>query len=179
MSNERCLQCGSTEGVLLGPSGEVLSCLGCDKLASEKLATEKRVTREDEIDKAALSASSRSTTKDAVDLGAKIAGVTIAAAALFKQTETSEKRIARRMIEPLRSFEDKGWWKAFSQPITLVPDGLRELAELHADTGLTIEALTAVSLGLLKCVFEERKKGNKLVIASQSEQAIYELILPV
>jgi len=67
MSANKCPKCGSTEGVLLGASGEVLSCVSCQRSA-----------RKDELDQASLAAAARSTRKDAIDLGPKIAGVTIA-----------------------------------------------------------------------------------------------------
>ena len=186
---KKCPKCGSMEGVVFAPTGEVLSCVGCSKAVSENAAAEQRVARKDEIDRTTLSAASRSATKDVIDLSTKVAGVTIAAAALFKANERTEKppefaseALPCRTIEPLPVRESHGLI-VLSSPsptygILLKEEAGREMEYFSRDTGFSITELTGIALGLLKCLIEQNRMGNKIIVATASKKPIYEIILP-
>jgi hypothetical protein len=189
MSTKKCPKCGS-EGIVLAPSGEVLSCSGCDKRASETKVIEERAARKDEIDKSALSIAARSTTKDALDLGSKIAGVLVASAALFKANKKAENAADQYQV-PLNhvvverfcgdeyiedDMDDNSSQKRLS--LTLSTRSAEELEGMSCDAGLTITEATNMALGLFKCVFEEKRKGNKVIIASHSGTPICEIVVP-
>lgn len=190
MSKRKCPKCGSIEGVVFAPSGEVLSCLGCDKVASANAAAEQRIARKDEIDEASLLAASRSTTKDVIDLGAKVAGVTVAAAALFKANERTQTPTERtpetlpcRTIEPLpvaETYGPIGGYQSWPTVTFLFKDkSALELESMARETGLQREELTGIALGLLKCLIEEMRRGNKVIISTSSKKPVYELLIPL
>lgn len=85
MTPGKCPKCGSDTGVVFGPSGELLSCESCERLASERKAVEERTVRKDETDRNTLSAAKRSANAAAVAAGATVA-------ALFKSEKTAADR---------------------------------------------------------------------------------------
>jgi hypothetical protein len=90
MASGVCPKCGAIDGIVLGAQGETISCNNCEKIAAEAQEASERNVRKDKIDENALLNAERLSTKDAIDLGAKIAGVAIAAAALFKSSENKD-----------------------------------------------------------------------------------------
>jgi uncharacterized Zn finger protein (UPF0148 family) len=77
-----CPKCGAVEGTVLGPVGELLSCKQCEEASQVAAKSQERTDRKDEAEKLALEANRRQANKDSADIGAKIAGVALAAGAL-------------------------------------------------------------------------------------------------
>jgi len=192
MSPSGCPNCGAVAGFIAGPSGEVLSCVNCARISDQTRKSEERSACKDDIDKGVLTAARRSTAKDTIDLGAKIAAVALAAAALAKSRHdepkpdaevcTPQPPIPVRAVLPLDGIElefgSSGDLQRGEFALHLSKAALSDLVRLAKSRRTTVTEILRLSVSLLQIADFENRMGHEIAIIRDNGEFISKILLP-